>query len=137
MFGLIKDNITVQDIVNIKTLGKEVVVYTNMIPKIDKCPVCIVQQSFAYIHKGALIATNITEAGKMINCFGSSHKIFYSTDREWCKTPNLQYETIKSIYQNPSLILAVSSKEERDIYEKVFNRRVEVLPSLKTLRGLL
>ncbi len=128
-FGIIKDNITDQDIEQFTKIFNQYkifspTIYTNLLNKRKRNSLNIVQQLGAYSHTGILVATNITEAGKLNNCFGHGIKIFYSLNRDWITVPNLQYETIRTLYQNENIVLAVPTKDDVSLYSNLFSRKV-------------
>lgn len=126
-FGIIKDNLTTNDITYFKQKFSQYkkfnpVIFTNMVNQ--RHGLNIVHQVGCYGYHGTLVATNITEAGKLNNTFGHGKKVLYSLNRDWMYIPNLQYETIKIIYQNDDIVLAVPNKEDVSLYQNLFSRKV-------------
>jgi hypothetical protein len=103
----------------------------------DLAPQCvptnfaIMQLYDGFGYKGALVATNLDLASKLLTFPGPRKKIFYVWDLEWF-TRQMGYSAMKNIYLNDKLSIICRSQEHANVFEKVWHRKPDaVVPNLE------
>lgn len=83
--------------------------------------------SEAFDYHGALVATSLRTAYKMLKCPGTRKKYFYVWDLEWTKPTNVNFASLNSIYNNPSIELIARSQPHADILELCWKKPVGIV----------
>lgn len=84
-----------------------------------------IMQSFeAWSYDGALVATNLSTAGKLISYPICKHKYFYVWDLEWIRLKEKHYGGLQPIYNHPKLKVIARSQSHKDIIENCWNVKV-------------
>ena len=87
-------------------------------------------------YDGAVIATNLSTAEKMIRFPCVSKRLFYAYDLEWLRLAQKPFRQLRAIYGHPDVILAARCKDHADVMSKAWNRTVEVVESVDIERLL-
>lgn len=81
--------------------------------------------SEAYAFQGAVIATDIGTAYKLIQFPSPNPKFFFLNDIEWIRFPQKQYDQLEFIYRNPELILITRCLDHKTLVENCWNVKVD------------
>lgn len=77
---------------------------------------------------GVAIAIDLFSAKKMLVCPQPIKKYFYIQDIEW-QMPNLNYNYLTKVYQNPDLELITRGKAHHQLIKQCWNRENQILES--------
>lgn len=78
----------------------------------------------AYDYKYPLIATSLSNAQKLISFPRQDKSIFYMWDLEWMRFTTESFHGFNKIYTNTELKLVSRTDEHKDIFERIWNRKV-------------
>ncbi len=82
-----------------------------------------------YSFDGAVVATNLAAARKLLSCPSPSHKLFYLWDLEWLRQP-FDYSQLSEVYKNESLILVARTDEHAKIIRNCWDRDAAVVENM-------
>ena len=88
---------------------------------------CQLQQQLAWGYKHTLISTDMETTNILINCINAKRKYFYVYDLEWIIQPNLNFQTLSYIYQNPTINLIARSQSHFDILKKIWKEPIAII----------
>lgn len=93
--------------------------------------------SEAWSYKGALLATSLSTAEKMLSFPGSRNKFFYVWDLEWLRYQQKHFRRFQNVYGNSQLKLIARSHEHSRLLRNCWNvNHVPVVDDLN-MTGLL
>ena len=88
----------------------------------------IMSAAEAWGEKNPCIATNLSNAAKLMHYPLATRKLFYLWDLEWLRgNPKMAYHNYAIVYLSSELELVCRSKEHADIVENTFNRKVNYI----------
>ena len=90
-----------------------------------KFPISHVYEGFGF--NGAVVATSLNSAAKLLNFTGTRQKFFYVWDLEWVHMKTKNFKDLYAIYGNESLHLIARCEEHAKIIGKAWNRDVSVI----------
>lgn len=117
---------------NLNVLGDKrpdidpIVFYENIHKNCIPPKFAVMQIAEAWGQDGAMIATSLSTAFKLIN-FPAARRLFYVWDLEWLRhgQQRRRYEQFADVYTHPNLELIARSESHAAVIENAFNRKVE------------
>lgn len=85
----------------------------------------IMNISEVYDQQGLLIATTPNTAGKLVHCWGTNLKAFYSYDCFWMRGTRNKYEALLNLYQNKEFDVIARSESHKRLIENNFNIHID------------
>lgn len=88
----------------------------------------VMSSAEAWGEMNPFVATNLSNAAKLMHYPLATRKLFYIWDLEWLRgNPKMAYNNYSIVYLNPELELVCRSKEHADLVENTFNRDVKYI----------
>ncbi len=80
------------------------------------------QLAEAWAFDGAVVATTLSGARKLVRFPSAARSFFYVWDLEWVRRPGVPYEELRSTYCDPSLRLVARSVEHAAVIRSCWGR---------------
>lgn len=83
----------------------------------------------AFDYNGAVVATNLAMAEKIVNFPGPRKKYYYLWELDWTKETGRTFEELLALFHNPKLSIIARTPEDKMVIERCWNCRVQgVIP---------
>jgi hypothetical protein len=105
-------------------LADVIVFYENLQRPCLPMSFACMQVAEAWGFDGALIATNLSTAEKVLRCPSSRKRLFYLWDLEWLRLQQKHYRSLQATYAHPDLTLITRNEDHKKVVENAWNVRV-------------